>query len=146
MQHDDLIQAALAESVENQQASITLHLNLMDLTHLLSVLQSSVRNPSIQDMDRHFAAQFINQCCDSLERCGLSNNAALHRAACHIPGTPTDATYTLSPGGCSITCHRCGRTSYNVGDIDNRYCGFCRKFHAEHTFPSKGASGEESVP
>lgn len=25
----------------------------------------------------------------------------------------------------SITCPRCGRTSYHPGDIENSYCGYC---------------------
>lgn len=29
----------------------------------------------------------------------------------------------------SITCPDCGRTSYNPGDIENRYCAACDQFH-----------------
>lgn len=29
----------------------------------------------------------------------------------------------------SITCPRCGKTSFNLGDIENRYCGYCHAFH-----------------
>lgn len=29
----------------------------------------------------------------------------------------------------SITCPRCGWTSYNPGDIEHRYCGHCNNFH-----------------
>ena len=29
----------------------------------------------------------------------------------------------------SITCPSCGKTSYNPGDIQNRYCGNCHEFH-----------------
>jgi len=29
----------------------------------------------------------------------------------------------------SITCHTCKRTSYHPKDVENRYCGFCKKFH-----------------
>jgi ribosomal protein S27AE len=36
-----------------------------------------------------------------------------------------------APVARSITCPRCGRTSYNAGDIVNRYCGYCHAFHDE---------------
>lgn len=29
----------------------------------------------------------------------------------------------------SITCLTCHRTSYSPGDIENKYCGYCHKFH-----------------
>lgn len=29
----------------------------------------------------------------------------------------------------SITCSRCERTSYNTGDIAEKYCGFCRDWY-----------------
>ena len=29
----------------------------------------------------------------------------------------------------SITCPRCGRTSYNRNDVRERYCGACHEFH-----------------
>jgi hypothetical protein len=28
----------------------------------------------------------------------------------------------------SLTCPHCGRTSYNVNDLTNRYCGWCHVF------------------
>jgi hypothetical protein len=31
----------------------------------------------------------------------------------------------------SITCPRCGRTSYNPNDIRERYCGACHHFHEQ---------------
>ncbi len=37
--------------------------------------------------------------------------------------------YTVAPDGKSITCHRCGLTSYNQRDIEHRYCGECHRFH-----------------
>lgn len=30
-----------------------------------------------------------------------------------------------------ILCHRCKLRSFNRGDIHNRYCGNCHKFHDE---------------
>lgn len=31
----------------------------------------------------------------------------------------------------SITCPKCGRTSYNAGDVEHRYCGACHQFHED---------------
>jgi ribosomal protein L37E len=31
----------------------------------------------------------------------------------------------------SFTCRDCGRTSYNLNDVKQRYCGHCHKFMAE---------------
>lgn len=36
--------------------------------------------------------------------------------------------YTLSPDGKSITCTKCGKTSYNLHDVKHRYCGFCHEW------------------
>lgn len=33
----------------------------------------------------------------------------------------------------SITCPRCGRTSYNPTDIEERYCGACDLYHDQMT-------------
>lgn len=30
-----------------------------------------------------------------------------------------------------IICPQCKRTSYNPGDIANKYCGYCRQFHKD---------------
>jgi hypothetical protein len=38
-------------------------------------------------------------------------------------------TYELADDGRAIICLRCGLTSYNAGDIENRYCGHCNLFH-----------------
>lgn len=38
-------------------------------------------------------------------------------------------TYTL--GDAAITCRLCGKTSYNQNDIDNLYCGHCKRFHVK---------------
>jgi hypothetical protein len=45
------------------------------------------------------------------------------------PQTP--ARYTISPDGHSITCHTCGRTSHNLNDVRERFCGNCHVFHDE---------------
>jgi quercetin dioxygenase-like cupin family protein len=43
------------------------------------------------------------------------------------------ASYTISAARCgqSITCHHCGKTSYNQNDIAQRYCGWCNVFHED---------------
>jgi RNase P subunit RPR2 len=35
---------------------------------------------------------------------------------------------TTTPDGECITCHQCGKTSYNMNDIKNGYCGHCHEF------------------
>ena len=36
--------------------------------------------------------------------------------------------YTISDAGVEITCKRCGYTSHNLNDVENRYCGECHLF------------------
>ena len=53
------------------------------------------------------------------------------------PGTNEDflpqalgTTYRLETvNGAAIHCLVCGRTSYNINDVKNRYCGCCSVFH-----------------
>jgi ribosomal protein L37E len=37
--------------------------------------------------------------------------------------------YTIAADGKSIRCNICGRTSYNLNDVRERYCGNCHVFH-----------------
>lgn len=37
--------------------------------------------------------------------------------------------YTIAPDGLAITCSRCSRTSRNLSDVRNCYCGHCKLFH-----------------
>lgn len=37
----------------------------------------------------------------------------------------------------SITCPRCGMTSYNADDIEKKYCGNCHMFHSDIVRESK---------
>lgn len=30
-----------------------------------------------------------------------------------------------------IQCTTCGRRSFNLGDVTNRYCGYCHVFHTD---------------
>ena len=39
------------------------------------------------------------------------------------------AVYTIASDGCSITCHVCGFTSWNLNDVALKYCGRCKEFH-----------------
>jgi hypothetical protein len=39
--------------------------------------------------------------------------------------------YTIGPQRRSITCHRCGMTSYNSQDVVNLWCGKCNRFHLD---------------
>ena len=38
-------------------------------------------------------------------------------------------TFTISDDGKSITCKRCGMTSYHPKDVECHYCGKCNVFH-----------------
>ena len=44
-----------------------------------------------------------------------------------------DRTEHILPAGTlpSITCPRCGATSYNRHDIEQEYCGSCHLFHEQ---------------
>lgn len=39
------------------------------------------------------------------------------------------AGFRISAEGDAITCMTCKKTSHNLGDVEQRYCGHCRKFH-----------------
>lgn len=41
-------------------------------------------------------------------------------------------SYDIAKDGKSITCHTCGRTSHNLNDVRNRFCGWCHVFHQDH--------------
>lgn len=38
--------------------------------------------------------------------------------------------YTIQNEGASITCLRCGMTSWHPQDVEHLYCGKCHTFHA----------------
>lgn len=38
-------------------------------------------------------------------------------------------TAEILDGGRAIHCFRCGMTSHNAGDVENRYCGNCKREH-----------------
>jgi hypothetical protein len=43
--------------------------------------------------------------------------------------------YTIADDGRAITCKRCGKTSHNLNDARNRYCGQCKLFHEDEKAP-----------
>jgi ribosomal protein L37E len=43
--------------------------------------------------------------------------------------------YTIAADNRSITCHRCGKTSYNLNDVQQRYCANCKRFHDDGGLP-----------
>ncbi|WP_190795368.1 hypothetical protein [Leptolyngbya sp. FACHB-541] len=51
---------------------------------------------------------------------------------------PADAYKPPDPRFPSITCPQCRRTSYNWGDIQNRYCNACKQFHEEMGLQQEG--------
>ena len=61
-----------------------------------------------------------------------------------VPGQDTfdRPDYGPGPRSITITCPRCGRTSYNPEDVAKRYCGRCHRFHddmsAKDTFKREG--------
>lgn len=55
--------------------------------------------------------------------------ASIMKVEPHTTQLSMDEDYLMeSP---SIRCPRCGRTSYNPGDIEHRYCGYCHMHHAD---------------
>lgn len=44
-----------------------------------------------------------------------------------IPGRNYDLVYEGSSKG--IKCNTCGRTSWHPRDVQEKYCGYCHKFH-----------------
>jgi ribosomal protein L37E len=45
------------------------------------------------------------------------------------PGGAPARTYRISGDGKSITCLRCGLTSWHPEDVRQVYCGNCHRFH-----------------
>ena len=40
-------------------------------------------------------------------------------------------SYVIPDDQSSITCTRCGSTSYNLSDVQHRYCGQYKRFHED---------------
>jgi len=54
--------------------------------------------------------------------------AKWNTANARLANKPFDDLFTENG---SITCPRCGMTSYNLNDIKQRYCGNCHRYHSE---------------
>lgn len=46
--------------------------------------------------------------------------------------------YLISEDGSSITCLKCGLTSFNSFDVKEKYCGHCSVFHDEKSWDDHG--------
>ena len=44
-------------------------------------------------------------------------------------GKAPEPTFEIVKNGIAITCNKCGMTSYNRNDVEQRYCGNCHEFH-----------------
>lgn len=58
----------------------------------------------------------------------LGRRAYLRRRAMNQAGVQT---YEVRPDGRSILCMCCGRASFHLEDISNKYCVFCGVYHEE---------------
>lgn len=56
------------------------------------------------------------------------HKAALHVLLDYFLGRLQPRPYVVAADGMSITCTRCGFTSYNPNDIAQKYCGMCKRF------------------
>ena len=54
-------------------------------------------------------------------------------------------SYIVAPDAGFITCLRCGKTSYNPNDVQQRYCGHCHVFHEESELDQPGQMGQGRV-
>jgi hypothetical protein len=64
-----------------------------------------------------------------------------------IEGFPGEfAPHLFQIDEASITCPVCRRTSFNKNDVEQKYCGFCHRFHDEilQSLPQLGPIGSES--
>lgn len=46
-------------------------------------------------------------------------------------------TFKIAPDGKSITCLRCGMTSWSLKDVEHHYCGHCKVFHDDIWPPAR---------
>lgn len=46
-------------------------------------------------------------------------------------------TFTVAEDGKSITCKRCGKTSFNMNDVEHHYCGYCHVCHDDLWPPAR---------
>src|SRR5687767_2531600 len=67
-------------------------------------------------------ARLLRQLADKMEN--IISLAATQDAA-----APRVQSYSIGENGQSITCLRCGKTSYNANDVQHKFCGHCKEFH-----------------
>lgn len=60
----------------------------------------------------------------------------------------SDILYTesIGPDGPSITCPKCGKTSYHPKDVEEKYCGNCHEFQSAMAVLSPGECVELPEP
>lgn len=61
------------------------------------------------------------------EAADVANFAMMIADACG--GLPRENSFVIDLNAPSITCKVCGLTSFNVNDVNNRYCGHCHRYH-----------------
>jgi hypothetical protein len=44
---------------------------------------------------------------------------------------PVELLFVILDGGKAIKCMACGMTSHHPRDVEQRYCGNCKKFHGK---------------
>lgn len=47
----------------------------------------------------------------------------------HVAPPSKTTSYSIDEASGSITCLRCGMTSYSPSDVREKYCGNCHRFH-----------------
>jgi ribosomal protein L37E len=97
-----------------------MQINLQPVTalQLISLIQLAMRHPGVTGSNRELA--------DRLLQAARQYFAACPAVLKTIAMGEDQAFDHQSP---SITCPRCGATSYNLNDVKHRYCGACHQFH-----------------
>ena len=55
-------------------------------------------------------------------------------------------TYEIVDDGLGIKCLKCGKTSYDLGDLYNLWCGSCKRFHEDMAAEDKPEKPEPPKP
>jgi len=104
--------------------------------HLLGALQLVLRHPGFNET---VPAQTARKLAERLEAhivAASPGMAQLCKEGWNPEATlsPQGPTYLLGAtdlGAKYIRCLVCGRDSFNLNDIEHKYCGFCHKFHED---------------
>jgi hypothetical protein len=65
-------------------------------------------------------------------RGAMVRTAAVFVLTDYFLGKFVPRTYVIVNDGKAIVCTRCGMTSYHLGDVENKYCAHCKRFHSEY--------------